>query len=70
MTEAPPTDIRTEAIIPQQKLPENAGYMKVVMFKPKRKDYLVRSLKVVLGRGTEDNDKFCSIVCCSVLFIL
>ncbi len=47
---------------PRQKLPEGAGYLKLSIFKPMRKDYLVRSLKIIIGRGNEDTDKFCAVV--------
>ncbi len=61
-TTTSPTENRSEASPSLPKLPDNAGYLKLIMYKPKRKDYLVRALKIVLGRGTEDTDKFCAIV--------
>jgi len=44
------------------KMPDNAGYLKLIMYKPKRRDYLVRNTKIVMGRGQEDNDKYFALV--------
>ena len=45
-----------------EELPEGYGYLKLVIFTPKYKEYLVRSPKIMLGRDAEDTIKSCGLV--------